>query len=85
MVEVGYAVDPRAADRGTRARRWRPLLDRAAREPAVRVVRASICPDNTASYLLVAQYGFVEVGEQWDDEWVGRRDRRLRPPAMDMA
>jgi [ribosomal protein S5]-alanine N-acetyltransferase len=34
----------------------------------VRTVRASISPDNIASRRLVEQYGFVEVGEQWDDE-----------------
>jgi len=28
----------------------------------------SIRPDNAPSYLLVAQYGFRKVGEQWDDE-----------------
>jgi len=27
-----------------------------------------ISPDNLASRALVSQYGFVEVGEQWDDE-----------------
>jgi hypothetical protein len=25
-------------------------------------------PDNLASLALVGQYGFVKVGEQWDDE-----------------
>ena len=25
-------------------------------------------PDNVASYRLASQYGFTEVGEQWDDE-----------------
>ena len=44
------------------------LLARAAADPAVRVVRASIRPDNVASCALVARYGFVAVGEQWDDE-----------------
>ena len=29
---------------------------------------ASIRPDNEASWTLVSQFGFVEVGEQWDDE-----------------
>ena len=41
---------------------------RARREPLVRVVRATISPDNAASRSLVLQHGFVEVGEQWDDE-----------------
>jgi RimJ/RimL family protein N-acetyltransferase len=44
------------------------LLRRAARAPAVRTVRATISPDNVASRDLVLQHGFVEVGEQWDDE-----------------
>ncbi|MGD0246728.1 MAG: GNAT family N-acetyltransferase, partial [Streptosporangiaceae bacterium] len=43
-------------------------LQRAAREPRVRTVRATISPDNVASYQLVSQYGFTETGEQWDDE-----------------
>jgi hypothetical protein len=31
-------------------------------------VRVSISPDNVASHRLASQYGFTEVGEQWDDE-----------------
>jgi ribosomal-protein-alanine N-acetyltransferase len=45
------------------------LLRRAARqEPRVRTVRASISPDNAASLATIAGFGFVRVGEQWDDE-----------------
>jgi L-amino acid N-acyltransferase YncA len=44
------------------------MLERARVEATARVVRASIRPDNEASRALVAQFGFVEVGEQWDDE-----------------
>lgn len=44
------------------------LLQRAGREPQVRVVRVTISPDNTASYALASQYGFARVGEQWDEE-----------------
>ncbi|MGD0246913.1 MAG: GNAT family N-acetyltransferase [Streptosporangiaceae bacterium] len=61
MVEIGYAVDPAWRRRGY-------ALQRAAREPRVRTVRATISPDNVASYQLVSQYGFTETGEQWDDE-----------------
>jgi len=32
------------------------------------VVRATISPGNLASRSLVEKYGFVENGEQWDDE-----------------
>ncbi len=44
------------------------MLEQAASEESVRTVRASIRPDNEASLALVAQFSFVEVGEQWDDE-----------------
>lgn len=68
MVEVGYSVDPDYRRRGYARAALVALLDRARREPSVHTVRASIRPDNAASRALVAQYGFVEVGEQWDDE-----------------
>lgn len=68
MVEVGYAVDPAYRRQGYARAALEALLDRAASEPEVRVVRATIRPDNIASRRLVSQYGFVEVGEQWDDE-----------------
>ena len=34
----------------------------------MRTLRATVSPDNAASLALIAQYPFVEVGEQWDDE-----------------
>jgi RimJ/RimL family protein N-acetyltransferase len=46
----------------------RELLARAAAEPQVAVVRASISPDNEASLATVAGFGFTRVGEQWDEE-----------------
>jgi len=68
MVEVGYAVDPPHRRRGYARAALVSLLNRAATEPAVSVVRATISPSNEASRSLVLQYGFCEVGEQWDDE-----------------
>jgi RimJ/RimL family protein N-acetyltransferase len=68
MVEIGYAVDPGYRRRGYARAALERLLHRAAREPQVRTVRVTISPDNLASYQLASQYGFVEVGEQWDDE-----------------
>jgi len=44
------------------------LLERAARERDVGTVRATVSPNNIASRELILQYGFTEVGEQWDDE-----------------
>jgi ribosomal-protein-alanine N-acetyltransferase len=44
------------------------LLERAAGEPEVHRVRVSIRPDNLPSSRLALQYGFQQIGEQWDDE-----------------
>ena len=68
MVELGYAVDPRQRRRGYARAALEALLERAEAESAVRVVRATVRPDNVASRRLIDQYGFVAVGEQWDDE-----------------
>jgi RimJ/RimL family protein N-acetyltransferase len=68
MVEIGYAVDPAYRRRGYARAALEALLARAASEPQVRTVRVSIRPDNAASYALASQYGFAEVGEQWDEE-----------------
>ncbi|WP_091553708.1 GNAT family N-acetyltransferase [Micromonospora pattaloongensis] len=68
MVEVGYAVDPAHRRRGYARAALEALLQRAADEPQVRTVRVTISPDNLASYELASQYGFIEVGQQWDDE-----------------
>jgi RimJ/RimL family protein N-acetyltransferase len=68
MVEIGYAVDPAHRRRGYARAALEALLQRAATEPDVRTVRVTISPDNVASRALTSQYGFTEVGEQWDDE-----------------
>lgn len=44
------------------------MLRRAAAEPAVTTVRATISPGNVASLATISGFGFVEVGEQWDEE-----------------
>jgi RimJ/RimL family protein N-acetyltransferase len=68
MVEVGYAIDPPHRRHGYARAALVSLLNRAVAEPAVSVVRATISPTNLASRNLILQYGFREVGEQWDDE-----------------
>ena len=68
MVEVGYAIDPAFRRQGYARAALIALLEHAKSSTAVQIVRATIRPDNRASLALVSQYGFVEVGEQWDDE-----------------
>jgi len=66
--EVGYAVDPAFRRRGYARAALQVLLDWARSDPSIAVVRASVSPSNVASRALVAQFGFKEVGEQWDAE-----------------
>jgi len=68
-VEIGYAVEPAHRRRGYARAALEALLRRAAGEPRVRSVRVTISPDNLASYRLASQYGFVEIGRQWDEEY----------------
>lgn len=68
MVEVGYAIDPAFRRQGYARAALVALLKSAKDEPSVRTVRATTSPGNIASRALIADYGFVQVGEQWDDE-----------------
>lgn len=67
MVEVGYSVDPAHRRQGYARAMLRALILRAAADPGVRTVRASIRPDNAASLGTIAGFGFTQVGEQLDD------------------
>ena len=60
--------DPALRRRGYARQALETLLDVARSHPDVRTVRATISPDNVASRALIDGYGFVERGEQWDDE-----------------
>jgi RimJ/RimL family protein N-acetyltransferase len=68
MVEVAYSVDPAYRRRGYATAMLEAAIAWAAADPAVRTVRASISPDNAASLATLRPFGFVEVGEQWDEE-----------------
>ncbi|MFJ6604758.1 GNAT family N-acetyltransferase [Streptomyces lydicus] len=68
MVEIGYSVAPHFRRQGYARSTLTELLRRAAAETAVTTVRATISPDNVASLATISGFGFVEVGEQWDEE-----------------
>lgn len=68
LVEVGYAMTSDRRHQGYGRATLAALLERAAAEPAVHVVRASISPDNEPSLGLIALFPFSHVGEQWDAE-----------------
>ena len=68
VVEVGYTVLPHLRGRGYARAALTALVAEATASPQVRVVRASVSPDNAASLAVVRRAGFVHVGEQVDDE-----------------
>jgi len=67
-VEVGYAVDAEHRRRGYARAALACMVERARADPRVTRVLASVAPGNAVSHALVAQAGFVRIGEQWDDE-----------------
>ena len=68
MVEVGYSVAEPYRRQGYGRAILTALLRRAANEPGVSIVRATISPDNIASLATIRRFAFTPVGEQWDDE-----------------
>ena len=68
MVEIGYAVDPAFHGRGYAKGVVALLVDVARQDPQVKVVRASVAPDNAASQHIVRRLGFQKVGEQTDPD-----------------
>jgi RimJ/RimL family protein N-acetyltransferase len=67
-VEVAYSVDPAFRRRGYARAILTALLQRADADPSVRVVRASISPQNAGSLATIAGFGFRKAGEQWDQQ-----------------
>ncbi|HET6857658.1 MAG TPA: GNAT family protein, partial [Streptomyces sp.] len=59
MVEVGYGVLPEFRRRGHARAMLVELLRRAAADPGVTTVRASISPGNVASEATIAGFGFT--------------------------
>lgn len=67
-VEVGYTVDPAYRRRGHARALLTQTAARLETDPRVRLLRASISPDNNASLATIAGLGFREIGEQWDED-----------------
>ncbi|MDP9270376.1 MAG: GNAT family N-acetyltransferase [Chloroflexota bacterium] len=68
MLEVGYSLLPDFRGRGYAIEAVRALLGWAGSDPVVRVFRASVSPDNERSLHLIGKLGFVQIGEQMDEE-----------------
>lgn len=67
-VELGYTVFPEFRGRGYATEVGRALIDWAAKAHGIRQFVASVAPGNEPSLAVVRKLGFVETGDQWDDE-----------------
>lgn len=68
MVEIGYSILPAFRERGYAREVAMTMWDFAASHPDVRVLRATVRPDNEASLRIIRGAGLVHVGEQDDPE-----------------
>jgi len=65
-IEIGYRVLPAFRRKGYGREIADTMWAFAARQPEVKVLRASVAPDNDASLAIVRRAGFRQVGEQID-------------------
>jgi RimJ/RimL family protein N-acetyltransferase len=68
MVEIGYMLMPEARGQGYAIEAVRAAFAWANRVHGIRLFRASVSPDNARSLNLIGKLGFVQTGDQWDDE-----------------
>ena len=77
MAEIGYRVLPAFRRQGFGREIALTLWRAVAAHPQVRVLRASVSPDNAPSLSIIRGFGFVKIGEQDDPEdgleWVFER------------
>ncbi|GHD42131.1 N-acetyltransferase [Mycetocola manganoxydans] len=67
MVELSYAVSPEFRRQGFATAILGEIVERARRHPDIRVLRATISPDNPASLATLMKFPFRHVGEQMDE------------------
>ena len=67
-VELGYTVFPEFRGRGLATEAARALMDWAREAHGVSHFIASVAPGNKPSLAIVGKLGFVQTGEQWDEE-----------------
>jgi [ribosomal protein S5]-alanine N-acetyltransferase len=67
VVELGYTVFPPYRGRGLATETAQALMEWAGAQ-GVRGFVASVSPRNEASLAIVRKLGFVQTGEQWDEE-----------------
>jgi [ribosomal protein S5]-alanine N-acetyltransferase len=67
-LELGYTVFPQFRGHGYATEAAEALIDWAAQVHGIRHFIASIAPANAPSLAVVRNLGFVQTGEQWDEQ-----------------
>jgi ribosomal-protein-alanine N-acetyltransferase len=67
-VELGYTIFEPHRGRGYATEAATALMDWAREEKEIARFVASVAPDNAPSLAIVKKLGFVQTGEQWDEE-----------------
>jgi RimJ/RimL family protein N-acetyltransferase len=67
-VELGYTIFEPHRGRGYATEAARALMDWAEAERGIHRFIASVAPTNDPSLAIVKKLGFVQTGEQWDEE-----------------
>jgi RimJ/RimL family protein N-acetyltransferase len=67
-LELGYTVFEPWRRRGIATEAAGAMMDWGRREHAITRYRLSVSPDNAPSLAMAQRLGFVQTGEQWDDE-----------------
>ena len=66
-VEIGYGILPEYWGQGYATEAVSAAVNRAAKQPGVKVVEAETDPDNIASQRVLAKAGFVPTGKNGDE------------------
>lgn len=67
-LELGYTIFPEHRGQGLATEAATALMDWAREEHGIEAFVASAAPDNDPSLAILRKLGFVQTGEQWDDE-----------------
>jgi [ribosomal protein S5]-alanine N-acetyltransferase len=67
-VELGYTIFEPHRGRGYATEAAQALMDWASAEKGMHRFIASVAPTNAPSLAIVEKLGFVQTGEQWDEE-----------------
>jgi ribosomal-protein-alanine N-acetyltransferase len=67
-LEIGYTVFPPHRGRGFATEAAVALMDWARTDRGIHHFIASVSPTNEPSLAIVRKLGFVQTGDQWDDE-----------------